>query len=144
KTTDRVFRIGAVDAAIAVVIPRLISRVQRSAPHALLEVRSIDPGNAIALLDAREIDLALAPIPNLPRHMLSRDLFPLVFALCMRPDHPIAAEPIAAEIAAYPHVVVAFAGLARTPMDEALHAAGVRCQVSVTVGSFLAVPEILA
>ena len=144
KTTDRVFRIGAVDAAIAVVIPRLITRVQRAAPHALLEIRSIDPGNAVALLDAREIELALAPIPTLPRHMMSRDLFPLVFALCMRPDHPIAAQPTAAEIAAYPHVVVAFAGLGRTPMDEALQAAGVRRHVSVAVGSFLAVPEIIA
>jgi LysR family transcriptional activator of mexEF-oprN operon len=143
-TADRVFRIGAVDAAIAVVIPGLIARVERSAPHLVLDVRSIDPGNAIALLDAREIELALTPIANVPRHVASRDLFPLTFVLCMRPGHPIAAAPTASQIAAYPHVVVVFAGLARTPIDEALEATGVRRHVSVVVGSFLAVPEILA
>lgn len=42
------------------------------------------------------------------------------------------------------HVVVAFAGLARTPMNEALQTAGVQRHVSVSVGSFLAVPEIIA
>jgi DNA-binding transcriptional LysR family regulator len=143
-TTDRAFRIGAVDAAIAVVIPSLIARVQRAAPGARLDVRSIDPGNAIALLDARDIELALTPIPEVPRHVIGRDMFPLAFVLCMRPDHPIAAAPGAAEIAAYPHIVVSFAGIGRTPMDAAMQAAGVQRRVSVTVGSFLAVPEILA
>src|SRR5215470_6050229 len=137
KTTDRSFRIGAVDAAIAVVVPRLVARVQAAAPRAVVEIRAIDPGNAIALLDAREIELALSPIASLPRHVMSRELFPLTFALCARPDHPIADAPTAADIAAYPHVVVVFAGLARTPMDEALEAAGARRHVSVVVGSFL-------
>jgi DNA-binding transcriptional LysR family regulator len=142
-TTDRTFCIGAVDAAIAVVVPTLVAHVQTAAPRAVVEIRAIDPGNAIARLDAREIELALSPIPTLPRHVMSRDLFPLTFALCARPGHPISDKPTAADVAAYPHVIVVFAGLARTPMDEALEAAGVRRHVAVVVGSFLAVPEIL-
>jgi DNA-binding transcriptional LysR family regulator len=143
-TSDRVFRVGGADAALAVVMPGVIARVLRAAPRVQLEVRSIDPGNAVGLLDARGIDLVLAPIPNVPQHLEFQDLFPLTLALCMRPGHPIAAAPTAAEIASYPHVVVVFSGPARTQIDDAMEAAGVRRQVAVVIGSFVAVPDLLA
>jgi len=143
-TTDRAFRIGVVDAAVAVVMPHVAARVMRDAPGARLNVRAIDPGAAIALLDAREIDAAMAPVDAVPRHVEAQDLFDVPLRLAMRPDHPLGAAPTLAQVARYPQVAVVFAGPPRTLMDEAFEAAGVRRHVAVVLSSFLAVPYVLA
>jgi DNA-binding transcriptional LysR family regulator len=144
RTTDRVFRIGAVDAVIAVVLPQVAARLMTSAPNAQLSLRSIDPGSAIALLDSRDIDLAVAPVADVPAHFGARELFPVPLVLAMRPDHPLGDAPTLEDVVRYPHAVVVFAGPARTRFDEMLEAAGQRRHVAVVLSSFLAVPYVLA
>jgi len=144
KTSDRVFRIGAVDAVIAVVMPLVASRLQSAAPNVELHLRSIDPGSAVALLDARDVDLAASPVPHVPQHLDSLDLFDVPLALAMRPDHPLRATPTVADVAKYPHAMVVFSGPARTMIDEALEQAGIRRRVAIVVTSFLAMPDVLA
>lgn len=143
-TTDRVFRIGAVDPVLAVVAPALVSNVLAEAPGARLDLRAISPHAAPLVLDAREIELAIAPIPDIPRHCSSVDLFAIELLVTTRPDHPLPGEPTVEELARYPHAVVVFEGPTRTPVDDALAASGVARHVGVVLGSFLAVPDVLA
>src|SRR5207237_9505158 len=89
STSDRIFRIGAVDPVLAVVGPTLVSSVLEDAPNARLDLRAISPHGAAALLDAREIDLAIAPIASVPRHCAAADLFALTLLVTMRPGHPM-------------------------------------------------------
>ena len=144
RTSDRVFRIGAVDPVLAVFAPRVVSRVLAEAPNARLDLRAIAPGTAALLLDAREIDLAIAPIPSAPKHTTSIDLFDITLLVTVRPDHPLSKKPSAEELAEYPHAVVVLEGVARTPVDDALAASGLARHVAVVVSSFLAIPDILA
>ncbi len=143
-TTDRVFRVGAVDAVIAVVMPLVAATFQREAPGAQLSLRSIDPGSAVTLLEARDVDLAIAVVPNVPQHLQSQALFDVPIVLAMRPEHPMRRTPTLEDLGKYPHAMVVFAGPARTPMDDAFEAAGVRRHVAIVVSSFLALPDLLA
>jgi DNA-binding transcriptional LysR family regulator len=143
-TSDRVFRVGAVDAVIAVVMPLVASRLQRDAPNVQLDVRALDPGSAAAMLDARDVELAVTPMPNVPQHLDAEELFPVPLVLTMRPDHPLRRAPTVEDLAKYPHAMVVFAGPARTMVDGALEAAGIRRRVAIVVSSFLAMPDILA
>jgi DNA-binding transcriptional LysR family regulator len=144
RSTERIFRIGAVDAVIAVVLPHVAARVMVDAPRARLELRSIDPGSAVALIESREVDLAIAPVAEVPAHLGARELFPVPLVVAMRPDHPLGNAPTVADIVRFPHAVVVFAGPARTRFDEMLAAAGRRRQVAVVLSSFLAAPYVLA
>lgn len=145
-TTTTTFRIGAVDAVIAVVVRAVSARLLRAAPHARLAVRPCTPGDAVALLDAKEIDVALAPVAPVPAHVGAKELFPIGLVVAMRRGHPLTKKKTLAlgDLLAWPHVVVSFAGSARTPIDVAVEAAGKSRRVAVTLGSFLAVPHVLA
>jgi DNA-binding transcriptional LysR family regulator len=152
RATDS-FRVGAVDAVLSVLLGPVGARVMREAPRARLVVRPIDPGQACPLFEARELDLALAPLPQPPAHVGAEDLFAVDFVLATRPGHPLtggraagrgAAGPRVDDLARFPHAVVSFAGSARSPVDDALAAAGLERHVAAVLGSFLAVPHLLA
>lgn len=144
STTDAVFQIGAIDAVLAVILGDVAARVMREAPHARLVLRSIDPGTAIALLDAGDIDLAVAVVPEVPVHIGSRELFEIPIVVATRPGHPLSRAPDLAELARYPHVMVSLAGPPRSATDDAFEKAALQRHVSVVVSSFLAVPHVLA
>ncbi|RYE83795.1 MAG: LysR family transcriptional regulator, partial [Myxococcales bacterium] len=138
---ERTFTIGAVDAAVAVVLPSVAARVLREAPRTRLAVVSLDPTRAASLLEDGAIDLALTPAAAVPQHLDGHELFRLDLMVAMRPGHPLAGRPIRlADLAAYPQVRVVFASATPGPIDAALAAQGQPRHVAVVVGSFLAVP----
>ena len=144
-TTTATFRIGAVDAVVAVVLRSVAARMMRDAPHARLLVRPCNPNDAVALLDAKEIDVALAPVSPVPAHIGTKELFPIGLVVVMRPKHPLATKKTVTldDLLRYPHVLVSFAGAARTPIDAAIESSGRQRHVAVTLASFLAVPHVL-
>lgn len=146
RSEARAFAIGAVDAAIAVVLPPVAARLLREAPSSRLTIAPIDPERAPSLLESGELDLALAPVGVVPQHLLSHDLFALDGLLAMRPGHPLVGRALTlADLAAYPFVQVAFAAVSpgRAPLDDALAACGQSRRVAVVVRSFLAVTPVL-
>lgn len=145
-TTTATFRIGAVDAVIAVVMRAVAARIMRDAKHARLLVRPCNPNDAVALLDAKEIDVALAPVSPVPAHIGAKELFAIRIVVAMRPQHPLAKKKTLSldDLLGFPHVVVSFSGSVRTPIDVALEASGKARHVAVTLSSFLAVPHVLA
>ncbi len=131
STTTRQLRIGAVDAAIAVWIPRVIARFLSEAPHARLQVVAIDPARASDALDEGTIDLALSPFPSPSTTVRSRALYPVELVPTVRPGHPLL-KTRGASLEAFPRVHVTFEGLRDS----------VRAQI--LLGSYLAVPPVLA
>src|SRR5258708_12654944 len=65
-TTTRQVRIGAVDAAIAVWMPRLLARTMREAPNARVQVVAIDPTRPTHALQDASPALPPSPVPSPP------------------------------------------------------------------------------
>lgn len=141
------FRVGAIDAVLSVLLGPVAARVMKEAPRARVEVKPIDPLQAPALFEARELELAITawPQPTLPAHVEAEALFPIDVVLATRLGHPLATgkAPRLAALATFPHVIVSFAGPGRTLVDEAFAAHGLTRHVAAVLGSFLAVPYLL-
>ncbi|MGZ6030045.1 MAG: LysR family transcriptional regulator [Myxococcaceae bacterium] len=131
STTTRQLRIGAVDAAIAVYLPRVLRRTLKDAPRAQVQVVAINPARATELLDSGALDLALSPVASPSATVRSRPLYAVEFVVALRPGHPLAkGKEDRAALLGFPRVHVAFEGM---PAVKA----------SVLLGSFLAVPPVL-
>jgi len=130
-TTTRQIRIGAVDAAIAVWMPRLLARTMREAPSARVQVVAIDPTRATQALEDGSLDLALSPVPSPSSSVRGRALYKVEFIVVVRPSHPLARKRKNVSLAAFPRVHVHFEGM---PPQQA----------PVILGSYLAVPPVLA
>ncbi len=131
STTTRQLRIGAVDAAIAVYLPRVLRRTLKEAPLAQVQVLAINPTRATELLDSGALDLALSPVASPSATVRSRPLYAVEFVVAVRPGHPLTKGKQDREaLLGYPRVYVAFEGM---PAVKA----------SVLLGSFLAVPPVL-
>jgi DNA-binding transcriptional LysR family regulator len=131
-TTTRQLRIGAVDAAIAVLMPQVLARTMREAPHAQLQVIAIDPTRATEMLDAGVLDLAISPRATSSATVRSRPLYPLDFVVVVRPGHPLAKpKSDRSTLSTYPRVHVSFEGMPQVP-------------AAVMLSSFLAVEPVLA
>jgi DNA-binding transcriptional LysR family regulator len=144
KTTDREFVVGAVDAAVAVIVPGVVRRVTEQAPNARVSVVAVDPQRAAQRLLDEELDLALVPVETAPTTIASRVLFPIGVLAVMRREHPLAKTELTREhLTTQPMVVVSFAGTERTPIDEALAKMGAKRRIAAIVDSFLAVPYFL-
>ncbi|MFT3712287.1 MAG: LysR family transcriptional regulator [Archangium sp.] len=128
KTTARVIRIGAVDAAIAVLMPAVLARTMKEAPLAQLHVSAIDPTRATQLLDEGQLDLAFSPVPTSSATVRGRLLYPVDFVIAVRPKHPLLKKP--ATLDDYPRVHVRFEGQPHV-------------RAEATMSSFLAVPPVL-
>jgi DNA-binding transcriptional LysR family regulator len=129
-TTTRQIRIGAVDAAIAVWVPRLLARTMREAPRARVQVVALDPTRATRELEDGTLDLALSPILSPSSSVRGRALYKVDFVAVVRPSHPLLRRK-KASFDAFPRVQVAFEGMRPG-------------QAQVILGSYLAVPPILA
>jgi DNA-binding transcriptional LysR family regulator len=131
STTTRELRIGAVDAAIAVWIPRLLARVIAEAPHARVHVIAIHPARATDALEEGSVDLALSPLPSPSTTVRGRALYPIEFVPTVRIGHPILTKR-GLRLDAFPRAHVVFEGMKST------------VEAQVVLGSFLAVPPLLA
>lgn len=143
-TARRVFSMNAVDAVQAVLLPRIATLLLREAPNVTLRVSSIDPGQAVSVLDSGDADFVLAPIKEVPAHVASRELFPVAPVLVMRKDHPMNGRaPSLDVLSEYPFVVVAYQGPPVGPLDVALAKVGKERRIALVVGSFLAASYVL-
>ena len=131
-TTTRLFRVGVVDAAIAVFAPRIANRALEEAPRAQLQIVAINPARAVEMLDAGALDLALSVVASPSATVRSRPLFKVEFVVAVRPGHPLArGKADATALQAFPRAQVVFEGM---PAPD-------RCQLLLS--SFLAVPPVL-
>jgi len=145
ETSTRHFTLGCVDAAIAVIIPKILASVLREAPQSRVFIRPINPADAADLLESGAIDLAITPFGAPHATLLTQKLFDIDGVLAMRKRHPLTRikHLSARDLLSYPHAMVSFEGRTAGQLDEALAREGLKRHVGVVLSSFLAVPHVL-
>ncbi len=144
-TARATFRIATGDYAEMVILPGLMARLARDAPH--VDLRVIPAPDDRVALAAGEIDCVLAPrrAPSEAVGGYERRLFDETFTCLVRRGHPAAAQRLTlARYEALPHLLVAPRGTPGSFVDDALAALGRRRRVALTVPHFLVAPHVVA
>jgi DNA-binding transcriptional LysR family regulator len=146
-TAEATFTVASNDYMQQVLLAPLLGALRREAPRVRLAVAPPIVEGLGAALARGQIDLAVT-IPEFAMSDLpSRRLYREEYVLAVRPQHPLArrgGKVTLERFCAFDHVLVSPTGGAfEGPADEALHRLGLRRRVSISVPSFLLLPQIL-
>ncbi len=138
----REFTVSASSSTAFLIIPELLRNIVAAAPGVSLRIvptaRRID-----ALLDSREVDVALLPEP-LPTEYPRERLYDERWVFVAAADNPLIDQHLTPELLVQlPHVIYESEGL-RTHAELALAAHGIAAPVRVTTTDFLAIPMLVA
>jgi len=136
-TSRRRFVLGAPDGVSGVVLTPLLAELARSAPGVDLSIRAMMPQTALADLDAREVDIAIQPLEDLPPRFASARLYDEAFVIAMRAGHPLAGGLTLETYVAASHLLVSLTGDPWGNVDRDLRAQGLARRVALTVPNFL-------
>ena len=146
-TATGIYRISTPDRLTIAVVPRLLDLMQKLAPNMQLHVATADRAQALELLDADAIDLAIGWLDEKPRHLMAEALMGEDLYCVVRRGHPILAMRSKFNIAAvlsFPHVVVSATGGRTAIFDDFLARHDLKRSALVSVANFTAVPQLLA
>lgn len=108
----RTFRIAANDHISVVILPSLVKRLAKSAPHVDLRVFPLNRPDVVRQLERGQVDLIIGWFGELPGGMRRATLFREEEAIVVRADHPLTQNKVTKErLFEFPHLVV---GLTRT------------------------------
>lgn len=140
------FRLSMPDRLSLSIVPPLFARLQELAPRMALQVLTAERGQALDLLDADRIDLALGWFDQKPGHVNAERIGEEGLFCVLRPGHPIlrARKKFDIEsVLSYPHLVVSATGQRTAIFDDLLMRHGLRRRAAVAVSNFTAVPLLL-
>lgn len=137
ERSTRRFTIGGPDAVLAVVLPPLLAALAKLGPTVDLCTRLVLPQTTIAELDARQADLVVGPLADVPARFATARLYDEEFCLALRAGHPIGARPTLARYCAASHVMVSLTGEPYGMVDMELKKHGLTRRIGVTVPNFL-------
>jgi DNA-binding transcriptional LysR family regulator len=151
-TSRRTFTIGSPD---AVVLPSLLPMLRRSAPNIDIRMRQLLPSagstmrsdpwvEAFAELDARTLDIAIAPFSDIPARFVSQTLYDEDFVIASRPGHPFAKSPSLDTFCAAQHLLVSQSGDSYGLVDKLLGERGLARRVALTVPNFMQALAVIA
>ena len=143
-TSGRRLAIGAPDAIAAAFLPALLADMRENAPHIGLRVRHVHPETVVAELDARRIDLAVAPIEEVPARFVTRALYLEEFVIASRAGHPFAEEPTLDRYCEMQHLVVSISEDTQPYVDRMLAKHGRSRRVALRVPNFMLALALLA
>lgn len=147
-TSSRRFTVGAPDGVSAVVLPPLLDAVHRSAPGLDICLRQLSPTPgetslerawraAFTDLEAREVDIAIIPLEQVPARFHQRVLYEEDFVIVTRDGHPFGMDPTIERYCHMQHLVVSLAGDPQGFVDVALAELGRSRRVALTVPNFM-------
>lgn len=142
-----VCRISMPDRLTLAVVPPLLDRLRQLAPNLDLHVRTADRRQALDLIDADQVDLALGWFDDMPRHLSAEFLLDEHLYCVFRGGHPILKPRSKFNIEAvlsFPHLVVSATGGRRAIFDDLLSRYSLKRHALVSVSNFTAVPHLLA
>lgn len=142
-----VCRISMPDRLTLAVVPPLLDRLRLQAPNLDLHVRTADRQQALDLIEADQIDLALGWFDDMPRHLSAEFLLDEYLYCVFRGGHPILKPRSKFNIEAvlsFPHLVVSATGGRRAIFDDLLSRYSLKRHALVSVSNFTAVPHLLA
>jgi DNA-binding transcriptional LysR family regulator len=154
KSTRR-FTIGAPDGVSSVFLPPFLADLWQHAPRIDISMRQLLPSGgvrtserawepAFADLEARAIDIAIAPIDGTPARFLHRLLYEEDFVIAMRAGHPFASEPTLERYCEMRHLLVSLTGDSHGMVDEVLARGGYSRRVALTVSNFMMALAVVA
>jgi DNA-binding transcriptional LysR family regulator len=154
KSTRR-FAIGAPDGVSAVFLPPLLAALRHRAPGIDLSLRQLLPpqrrrsserpwDSVFADLDAHAIDIAVAPLDDVPARFTHAVLYEDDFVIAMRAGHPFAKRPDLDRYCAMRHLVVSLTGDPYGFVDEALAKEGRARRLALTAPNFMMALAIVA
>ncbi len=107
----RTFRIAAGDYASAFLLPPLVQRLGRVAPHVNLRVVPVNRTDIGRMLNTGAVDLVIGWFDALPQELCRRVVLREDGGLVVSAGHPLAEGPLTLErIYAFPHLVVDLTG----------------------------------
>src|SRR5665647_1008625 len=142
-----VCRISMPDRLTLAVVPPLLDRLRQQAPNLDLHVRTADRQQALDLIEADQVDLALGWFDDMPRHLSAEFLLDEYLYCVFRGGHPILKPRSKFNIEAalsFPHLVVSATGGRRAIFDDLLSRYSLKRHALVSVSNFTAVPHLLA
>jgi len=136
-TSNRRFTLGMADATAATLIPTLLASVRRAAPSVDIGVLQVFPQTALAELETRSIDLAIAPLDEVPARFAQQVLFQEDFVIAARAGHPFLKKPSVKAYCDARHVLASVRGDAHGFIDDALAQQGLSRRVALVVPNFM-------
>lgn len=140
----RRFTIGAPDGVAAVFLPKFLAAVRKAAPGIDISVVNLLPMMVAAALDAKHVDVALAPAYDLPARLVAKTLYEEDFVVAGRANHAFLRKPTLGQFCKMQHVVLSLSGDPVGFMDTALARRGLSRRVALTVPSQMLALAIIA
>ncbi|HVJ42056.1 MAG TPA: LysR substrate-binding domain-containing protein [Dongiaceae bacterium] len=145
-TSTAGFTLGLSEHPAYVLLPRLIAALRREAPDVTLRIRGYSArDDAIDMLDAGAIDMAIGVPPTPAGRILSRPLFEEPFVCILRKDHPAARGKLdLRRFLQLSHLLVSPEDERFGLVDAALAKAGKKRRLGLTLPQMHAAPTIVA
>ena len=140
------FRLGVSDYPACILLPGLLAALTGKAPGAEIDVHTfVARDDAVALLDAGKIDLAIGVAPSVQEsRIMSRQILSDEFVTLVRRDARPARRMLDLEaFLRMRHVLVSPEGNRHGVVDQALADRGLQRSVQVTLPQMFAVPALL-
>ncbi|WP_321924784.1 LysR family transcriptional regulator [Paraburkholderia guartelaensis] len=137
--------LASTDYALRAVVVPYLARLRETAPGVRAVIVPVQHERLQAQLESGDVDLALITPETTPADLHARRLFDERYVCVMRADHPAAARRLTLErFCALDHALVSYEGGSLSGVtDEALVRVGRTRRVTVSVNSFLVLPDIL-
>jgi len=136
-TSKRRFTLGMADATAATLIPTLLASIRRSAPSVDIGVLQVFPQTALAELETRSIDLAIAAVDEIPARFAQQVLSREDFVIAARASHPFLKKPSVKAYCDARHVLASVSGDAHGFIDDVLAQQGLSRRVALVVPNFM-------
>ena len=144
-TATDLIRIGAYDNEMTTFVPDLLRTIRRQAPGIRVSILPLGRQPALEALELRDIDIALGFAWNLPRNILSQNLYEESYMVVMRSGHPLDGEPL--DLGTYlsaEHLIVSPNGDLKGIVDTKLEKVGHSRRVAMSAPQFLPALAIVA
>jgi DNA-binding transcriptional LysR family regulator len=132
----RRFTIGSAD-GFSVFLPALMAELEQTAPNIDIVMRHMQRETAIADLDTRTIDVAVAPFDDIPGRLFARTLYEENFVVAAHRGHPFLDAPTLAHYCQMRHLMIAPRGDPHGPVDDLLSQHGLSRRVALAVPNFM-------
>lgn len=146
-TANITFTIAATDYALRAVALPFLSALKQQAPHIRIALVPVDDKQVQLQLERGDIDLALLTPESTPTDLHAKNLFDEHYVCVLRQGHPAMQGRktlTVSQLCELDHALVSYTGGGfRGVTDEALEKLGQQRQVSLSVKSFIILPEIL-
>jgi DNA-binding transcriptional LysR family regulator len=138
----RRFTIGTAD-GFSIFLPPLLQEIGRNAPGIDIIVKHIQREAVLADLDAKRIDIGVAPFDEVPARFASHVVYEDSFVATVRVGHPFLKASTLENYCRAKHLLVAPRGDPRGDIDQILEQRGLSRRVAVAVPYFTMALELV-